>query len=1331
MTSTQNMEMVAVNFNQQAETYLAQGKLNEAIAACEEALKIQPNFAGAYRNLARIWTQLKKAETAADCWYQALILDPKWATAEEHLTLGNTLVEQGKLEEATACYLQAIQINPNLVQAYHNLGEIFTSKNKFEEAIAYYRQAITLKPDAFGSHHSLGKLLAAKGNIDEAIACQHKSLEINPNYVRAYHSLGNVLVQKGELDSAIAYYSKAIELNPNYCWSYNSLGDVFLKQERWDQAINSYQKAIEMKGDIPWFYYNLAVALTNLKSWDEALAGYLSALQLQRDLPGIYNRIGYVLRQRTESDLDATVRDYCQAIQVNSDNGKTNYNLLNIVTDNSDFYVDLANNLTKQHQFSGAIVFYQIALHINPEDAKVASDLEDVLARKDELDRQISVYRSQIELDPNSAVAYTDLGNILPKYGELEESIVCHQKASELRGWHQCATNKYQFTQDWFTHNIPIWEKHLQQFAGIPGLNILEIGSFQGMSTCWLLDNILTDITARITSIDLYFQAQFDGNIAKTGVSEKVIKLEGLSQDLLVTLTSDYYEVAYIDGCHKASSVLQDTVLSWRLVKIGGLIIFDDYEFTFPENPEQNPKLGIDTFISMYQNQLEVIHKGYQLIVKKIANEKQLEEKAILTNAYLNLGEAVSAQGYLEEAISHYQKALELQPEISVPELDIKDLLTKEGEIKLADFPECLKFSGAQKNQISLVYHKLGKLLQETKQLDRAASVYWHSINLNPTFSWSYHYLGEILQELGKDNESRAAYCRAIELNPDFCWSYNNLGDVLMQLSRWEEAATAYRRGIELNPDFCWLHNKLGDALVKISKWEEAAVAYRRSIALNPDFCWSYYSLGEVLEEQHSWEEAVGAYRRAVELEAEDSWMCKKLGDALQQLGLWDEAIAIYKQGIGVDSYAYLCYEGLGLCFLEKKDWEGAIAYFIQALQIKPDLLEVYHKIGYALEQQGELEKSEYYCCNYQILPLKVLKKYCHFREDLTVTSEFDPSINYIKILPEDEIHLLPSKSLDGNIIFSENKYYLPKTFVAIIPEGRVWADVITSAVINSENKLVTDISTGCAELAISSDKLTPVEYIDGTVAFLSVRWGGAAYYHWMFDLIPRFELLRRSGIEIETIDKFIVNGTNRSYEKETLKTLGIPETKIIESSCGLHIKAKSLVVPSICYQGVSQISKWACEFIHREFLREKNGQKIEKLKRIYISRELASYRRFINEEEVLNFLDKWGFESVKLETMSVAEQAYCLANAEVVVAPHGAGLTNIVFCRPGTKVIEIFSPTYLPGCYWILSNICDLEHYYLIGESLENNDSCLPIYQDIKVDLDLLKKLIRTYAIM
>jgi len=1330
MTLSENREMIAVDWHKQAEVYLAQGKLDEAISCYQQAISLDPNFAENYRSLARIWTKKGDSQAAAECWYQALTLDPAWATAEEHLTLGNTLVEQGKFDRAIICYHKAIEYNPYLTEAYHNLGEVFASENKFEEAISYYHEVIKIKPDDFRTLHSLGKTLAAKGNIDEAIVCHLKSLEINPNYIRAYHSLGNTLVQKGELYSAIAYYTKGIEFSPNDYWLYNSLGDTFVKQERWEEAINCYRKAIEIRADIPWFHYNLGVVLTHLKSWDEALGSYLSAVQIQRDLPGIYIRIGYVLQQRTELDLDATIRSYCQAIQVNPDHGKIYHELLKIATDNSEFYVDLANILAKQRRFNGAIVFYQIALHINPEDTKVASDLENILGMKKELDQKISFYRRQIEVDPNFAGAYTDLGNILPQYGELDEAIICHQKASELRGWYQCAANKYQFTQDWFTHNIPIWGKYLQQFAGIPQINFLEIGSFQGMSTCWLLDYILTDATARITSIDLYFQAQFDGNIANTGNAEKVIKLEGLSQDLLVTLTSDYYEVAYIDGCHKASSALQDAVLSWRLVKVGGLIIFDDYEFAFPENPEQNPKFGIDTFISMYQNQLEVIDKGYQLIVKKIANnEQQLEEKAILINAYQELGEAVAAQGYLEEAISHYQKVIELQPEMSVPEVDIKDLLTKEGEIKLADFPDGLKFREWQKNQISLVYHKLGKLLQKNKQLELALTVYWYSINLNPNFSWSYHYLGQILQELGQDNEAAAAYRRAIELNPDFCWSYNSLGDVLMQLSKWEEAAAAYRRAIELNPDFCWLYNKLGEALVKISKWDEAAAAYRRLIALNPDFSWSYYHLGEILEKQEKWEEVAAAYRRVIELEPDSAWLCKKLGDVLQKQGLWDEAYAIYQQGIRVDAQAYFCYEGLGLCRLAKQDWEGAIASFIQALQIKPDLLEAYHKIGYALEQQGELEKSEYQCCECEILPLKVLKKYCGFSEDLAVESEFDPSINCIKISPADKLSVLPSKGLDSNSVFSGLQYYLPEKFVAVIPEGRTWSDVITSAVITSENKLVTDLSTGCTELVISSDQLSPVEYIDGTVAFLSVRWSGGSYYHWMFDVIPRFDLLRRSGIDIETIDKFIINGINYAYEKETLKILGIPESKIIESRCGLHIKAKNLIVPSKCYQGISQIS--TCEFIRKEFLREKDTQKIDKFNRIYISREKAKSRQLINEEEIFNFLAKFGFENVKLETMSVTEQASCLASAEIVVAPHGAGLTNLAFCNPGTKVIEIFSPSYLPSCYWILSNACGLDHYYLIGNLLANPDNRLPIHQDIHLDLALLEKLIQTYHIM
>ena len=69
--------------------------------------------------------------------------------------------------------------------------------------------------------------------------------------------------------------------------------------------------------------------------------------------------------------------------------------------------------------------------------------------------------------------------------------------------------------------------------------------------------------------------------------------------------------------------------------------------------------------------------------------------------------------------------------------------------------------------------------------------------------------------------------------------------------------------------------------------------------------------------------------------------------------------------------------------------------------------------------------------------------------------------------------------------------------------------------------------------------------------------------------------------------------------------------------------------------------------------------------------------------------------------TASVAEQASVFASSEVIVAPHGSGLTNLLFCRPGSKVIELFSHTYVNPCYWVLSNSVGLDYYCLLGTGL------------------------------
>ncbi|HCV33016.1 MAG TPA: hypothetical protein DGO89_24505 [Microcoleaceae bacterium UBA9251] len=1395
MPSIEKMEKAVVDLSQQAEVYLAEGRLNEAVAACESALKIEPNlatacqtlgkvmqlrgeiepakhwyeaaidrnpnlpevyanlgslyshskqwekaiaacekaislapkFAAAYRLLARVWMQLEKPEAATECWYQAFKIEPNWATADEHVTLGNSLVEEGKFDRAIECYSRAIELNPNLAIAYHNLGEMLLGEKRWEEAIANYEKAIEINPKFCESYHSLGKTWADRGELDKAIACQRKSLEINPNYARACLSLGNVLVQKGEFDAAINCYHQAININGNSAWAHNYLGEAFAQQSRWQESVICYRKAIELNPNLPWFYLNLGIALTCEKSWDEAVAAYLRAIQLEPNLTGINQRLGYVLRQRSASGLDSTIISYCQDIEMLA-SGKIYHKLLGIELDGAEFYINLGNSLAKQKQLEGAIVFYSMALQIEPNAAEVVAKLDEVSAKKQELYAQIATYRHQIEIAPNVSQAYNDLGNILPQLGELDEAIACHQKASKLRGWVECAAKNYQFTQDWFTHNIPIWKRHLQQFVGMPEFQVVEIGSFQGMSACWLLDNILTHPTAKITCIDLYFQEHFKGNIAKTGVADQVIELEGYSQDLLVNLTSEYYDLAYVDGCHKPTSALQDAILSWRLVKVGGLMIFDDYEFTFPDSPEQDTKIGINVFLEMFASQLEVVHKGYQLIVKKTGNQNLGEEKALLSQGWEKLGDIAANTGYLDEAIARYQTAIKIKSGNYLTYHKLGKSLQKK---ELFDEAIIAYKQASQLNpNFSWAYHFLGEALQAINENSEAAIAYRKAIALNPDFCWSYSNLGDVLMELVEWEEAVVAYRKAIELNPDFCWSYSNLGDVLMELVELEEAAVAYRKLIELNPDFCWSYDKLGKALIALEKWGEAAAAYRKAIELNPDDCWLYNSLGEVLESQENWPEAAVAFRGAVDLSPDTIWLYKKLGDALRKQGELERAIAIYEKGINLEPKSCWCYEGLGLSLIAKQQWEPAITNLIQALQIKPDLFGIYYHIAYALEQKGEVDEADVIKFGDEMLPLSVIKKYCKFTEDLAITAESYPTITCIEIYPASQINLSDSKTIDTNSRCWEDEiFYIKKAFVAVLPNGRAWADIATIVAITSNNKLVTDISMGCPELVITSDKLHPAEHIEGNVAFLSARWGGAAYFHWMFDVITRFELLQRSGL-IKTIDKFVVNTCDSSYEKETLNTLGIPQDKILESRYQPHITADKLIVPSIC-NGAAGTSKWKCEYLKRMFLNEKQSLKTDYSERIYISREKASYRRIVNEKDVIGCLEKFGFRTVKLETMSVAEQALCLAAAKVVVAPHGAGLTNLVFCNPGTKVIEIFAPIYVPICFWTISNLCDLEHYYLIAELLDDQTQKYPGHKDMRVDLKSLEKLMNLAGVL
>jgi predicted O-methyltransferase YrrM len=195
---------------------------------------------------------------------------------------------------------------------------------------------------------------------------------------------------------------------------------------------------------------------------------------------------------------------------------------------------------------------------------------------------------------------------------------------------------QYTFTSDWFLHNQSSWDIHLEEFKNKPNLNFLEIGSYEGRSTIWLLENVLTDPSSKITCIDL-----FDGTLEENNMEndpnlnldyektfwnniqpfkEKVKVFKGWSHEILRTLNlNESFDFAYIDGDHTAYGTLMDAVLIHPLIKPGGMIIFDDYGWKDPSepSPQESPELAIDSFCYIFDKQYTVIHQGWQVIIKK------------------------------------------------------------------------------------------------------------------------------------------------------------------------------------------------------------------------------------------------------------------------------------------------------------------------------------------------------------------------------------------------------------------------------------------------------------------------------------------------------------------------------------------------------------------------------------------------------------------------------------------------------------------------------------------------------------------------------------------
>jgi tetratricopeptide (TPR) repeat protein/predicted O-methyltransferase YrrM len=459
--------------------------------------------------------------------------------------------------------------------ACQRLGNMLQGLGRFEEAMIWHTQASLIEPDFVQIYAGVGRVHILQGHWQGAAMAYEKALQLNPNFADAYWKLGSIAVYQGRRDRALLYWYHALALEPQKSTAdgHVRMGNSFLKLGQVKHALACYRRAIRVDANYAPAYRQIAQVMRSQGKLDEAIATYHKAITLSPTPSWAYYELGCVFRDQKQ--LEAALEAFQQAIN------------------HPPVYLwaphDAAELLLSQHRWQDAIALCQAIL------------AEPSLAEQP------------------LPWAYSQMGRALAALGKREEAIACHQTASELREWPQCKTRNYQFTQDWFTHNIPVWVEHLQSLMGAEHTSALEIGSFQGMSACWLLDHLLSHPSARLTCIDPSFQPEFEVNIAKTGASDKVSSLVGNSHQILPTLPCASFDLIYIDGCHLAAHVRLDGELSWPLLKPNGILIFDDYYWSDPNYPKQDPKLGIDSFLASVSEQCRILHQGYQIIVQKVS----------------------------------------------------------------------------------------------------------------------------------------------------------------------------------------------------------------------------------------------------------------------------------------------------------------------------------------------------------------------------------------------------------------------------------------------------------------------------------------------------------------------------------------------------------------------------------------------------------------------------------------------------------------------------------------------------------------------------------------
>jgi tetratricopeptide (TPR) repeat protein len=683
----------------------------------------------------------------------AIKIQDNWFEAECFNAMALVKTSMDRNDEAVDAYKQAIELAPDQIFAWNNLGNLCLKIRRNDEALIAFQKAIKHNPKDSIAWNGLGNVYCKTGYTDDAIAAFRKAVEFTPSLSLPWNGLGDVYANIGRINEAVIAYQKSIELNNQSVTPWLSLADVYRKQDHHRDAIKAYQRALSIDPKNSPVWNDLGLLYLNSKAFEDAEIAFVKAVELDRGFGLAYSNLA--LTFANQGRHKEAIPLYLKSIE--------------LITENKDKAVSwnrLANTHRSLMDYEKAIDAYQkadmLGLDALSPIGRTATDVPGTASVSD--GESLS---TTLIIDPNVEVEDGKIVNF---------SITDHNT----------------FGQDSDNQDLPFW--FFQTAPKSEGTNNALSQGFRSASTA---------------NTSIRIDPEHSGTADTTTLEKQlthVFGLDGLkvqeNGETTMNMALPIHQQAFLEI--KKDALLQQEMLQSEFVEPEEIKADSTNAYVWNEKGNVHFQAGAyDDAICAYNKAIELdLLFGWPyanlaltyLMLGKYTEAVLLYQKSIqlLTSnkekaaSWNGLGNLYRFLNEYDHAVLAYQTADVLDPENA----GIHDSVGY--------------FHSAPNAKNAQVWNELGDIFFKARSYCEAENAYKKAIELDAMSGWSYSNLALTLVHRGKCQDAIHLYLKCIEMlkdDKDKAKIWNRLGNAYRKLNDYDSAIKAYQNAVKLNDE--------------------------------------------------------------------------------------------------------------------------------------------------------------------------------------------------------------------------------------------------------------------------------------------------------------------------------------------------------------------------------------------------------------------------------------------------------------------------------------------------------------------------------------------------